>query len=700
MELLKILEVVRRRLVAIILVFLLFFGALAFWASVTPAIFEGKAKLLVESSDTLDSLMSSLGMQSMGGGSSSSEDYETDIALATLRPLLTKLIDQLELKNRKGEAIATKDLANAGITAKVIYHPYVEVDQYEESAILEITAGSTNATEAAKMANLLAELYVNDRLQRTREEYKAARLFIEEQLKSVKEQYYSSLADLSKFQTEESSLDLKLEITTLVQKIASLKSDLEASQQSSAVLQSDIDESGLKLAGMEKYRKESERAARSDEIRALKTELNELLVSLSKKATEVTKEHPDYKQIEREIETVRDLVKTEATMVLDNQTTTVDPTYDELIRKKINGEIDLAAAKSKQQLIESFIDSYQKRLIEIPSINAQHAKLDLELRVSQDMYQSLLEYMTQVGIAESMTVPDVRLVESAEEPDEQDFPKKVLVYIIGIFVGAFWAAAVAFVLEYIDHTVKTTSDLSAIEGLTVLGTIPKKSLLRRNRRISGLPPASPLVEAFRTVRSSIQYASVDEPVQVLAITSSLAKEGKSSVCANVATIYAMEGKKTIMVDLDLRRPIGHKYFGTPPGAGLTNVLVDGSSLEDVIISTDTEGLDFIASGPVPPDPSRLVESQKIKDVVARLREMYEVIVLDTPPVVSVNDALQIGEIADGMILVVEAAKTSFALVNHSKERLDQARVRIIGAILNKLRSQDHPYYHEYHHRYY
>lgn len=701
MEFLKILEVIRRRLVAIVLVFFLFFGSLAFWVAVTPPVYEGKAKLLVESSDTLDSLMSSLGLQSMGGGgASSSEDYETDIALATLNPLLTKLIDQLELKDRRGEPIKTKALGNAGITAKVIYHPYVEVEQYEDSAILEITAGSTNAAEAARMANLLAEIYVNDRLTRTREEYKAARVFIGDQLQRVKDQYYSSLADLSEFQIEERSLDLKLEITTLVQKIASLKNDHEAVQQLSSELENDVKQAALKLSDMEQYRKESDRVTRSDEIKGLKTKLNELLVSLAKKATEVTKEHPDYKQIESEIETVRALVKEEIAMVLDNEINAIDPSYDELIRKKLNGEIDLEAARAKQQLIEGFIDSHQKRLIEIPSINAQHAKLDLELRVSQDLYQNLLEYMTQVGIAESMTVADVRLVESAEEPDEQDFPKKMLVYLIGIFVGTFWAAAVAFFLEYVDHTVKTTADLANVEELTVLGTVPKKSQLRKNRRISRLPPTSPLVEAFRTIRSSIQYASVDAPVQVVAVTSSLAKEGKSSVCSNVATIYAMEGKRTIMVDLDLRRPTGHKYFGASVSNGLTNVVMDERPLEDVIVHTDTEGLDFIASGPVPPDPSRLVESQKLKDVITRLRGMYDVVMLDTPPVVSVNDALQIGAMADGVILVVAAAKTSFAMVHHSVDRLNQARVNIIGGLLNKLRSQDHPYYHEYHHKYY
>ena len=286
--------------------------------------------------------MSQLGLTNVQGNSAtqSTEGYDTEIALATLRPLLEELISSLHLKNRKGEVIKPEKLIKWSLTNKIFPQPYIEVDQYEDADMLEIASTSANPTEAVNMANKLAELYINDDLGRVRAEYKAARVFIENRFQMVKEEYYKSLYDIKDFKITGKTVDLSLETQNLINKIMTLNTNYEDNERTILELKKNITEAESKLKKVEKFRSEIKDFTQSDEVKSLKTKLSDLLIKVSEKSSDITPEHPDYKQLEKEIETVKDLIKKEAKVVFNSKRFSIDPVYDELSKNLIINSID------------------------------------------------------------------------------------------------------------------------------------------------------------------------------------------------------------------------------------------------------------------------------------------------------------------------------------------------------------------------
>ncbi len=702
MEFLKIWEIMLRRRKLVIITFSIIFGTMVIVTHLVTPSYEARAKLLIESSSTLSSLMSSLGVTSVGKGFTSSNDdtYTTNIALATIRPLLEKLISELNLKDRDGEKIKPDDVADAGLSHLLLPQPCLEVALYEETDMLEIVAYSTDPKQAADIANKLAEFYIEDMLNRTREEYRAARMFIGSQINKVREEYYTSLADLKDFKVREGTVDLGLETHNLVDKISVLRNSYDANEENIFTLEKETAEAKDKLANMERYRTESKEFSQNDQLKNLKLKLSDILIGIAEKSIDFSDEHPEYRLLEKEMETVRELIKKEADMLFTREMLSIDPVYDVLYRKSIEGDLDREVALAKRGLLKKFLDKYQGELLTLPVRSAESSKLELALSVKKDLYQKLLEYMTQVEIAESMTISNIRTVEPAVTPEKTYFPNTPLNYVLGVFFGLFWGLMLALFVEYIDNTVKSPEDLKHIKSPTLLGNIPKAKQLQNMNLISSLPPNSPIVEAYRTIRNSIRYAAIDKQIKTLVVTSSIEAEGKSSLASNISIALSMEGKRVILVDLDLRRPSIYKFFNVSNKAGVTSVLTEDLSLQETIASTTIKGVDVLTSGPIPPDPSALIESEKLKNIICRLKEMYDMVIIDTPPVLAVNDASVIGASADGIIFAVEAGRATFSMLEHVKELKNKAGFNVVGVVLNKFSAHASGYYHYYYYNSY
>ncbi len=697
MEFLKIWEILVRRKWIVISVFLTFFIAVVIGTHLVAPTYKARAKLLVETSDSLSSLLSALGLQALGAGATdtSEEDYSTDIALATIRPLLEELISSLDLRDRAGKVMEPDDLIESGLINKIFPQPYLEVDQYEDASMLEIIATSSNPSEASNMSNKVADLYIEALLDRTREEYKAAKIFIEDQIQRVREEYYKSLAALGDFQIKERTVNLSLETENLINKIATLNTNYEDNERRILELEKEAARVKEKLKEREKYRKESEQFTQSDQIKSLKTKLNELLVSISGKSIDFSREHPEYKQLEKEVDTAKSLIKKEAKVVFDSERFSVDPIYDDLSSKLIDGYLDREVNIAKRKILQRYIDEYQDELLKLPVKSIENYKLNLAISVNKEMYQNLLEYLTQVGIAESMTLSNVRIVEPATKPTKPNFPKKRINYILGLFLGLFWGLALAFFIEYIDNTIKSSDDIKHIKDLALLGTIPKSRFLKNLGTISNLDPTSHVLEAFRTIRNNIQHACVDKQIKSIVVTSSIDGEGKSSMAANISIMFSVEDKSVLLLDLDLRRPSLHEFFNIPNERGITNILAEDLDLEEAILHTNIKGLYLLPSGPILHDPGRLVESQKVKNIILKLTKKFHMVIIDTPPAIAVNDPIDVGKFTDGTLLIIECGKATVSMVEHVKERIQRANLNLIGAVLNKFKAHHAGYYHYY-----
>ena len=709
MEFLKIWEILSRRKWIFISVFSAFFSIVVLVTLLITPTYKAKAKLIIEASDTISSLLSSLGTRGVKVGGmipirSTDDEYKTDIALAKIKPLMEKLISSLNLKDRHGKAVKPDKLADSGLMSKLKYkvlpQPYLEVAQYKDADMLEIISYSPRPSEAVNMSNKLATLYIEDRLERTRKGYKSAKIFIKDQIQKVKEEYYESLSALSDFKISKKTVNLDTETQNLINKIATLKGAYEDSEKTIIESRRKMAESRRKLKVMEKFRKNAKEFNRSDILKSLQIKLSDYLMDITKKSVEYTKEHPDFKILEKEVETAKELIKKEKRVALSSISMSIDPIYDELSKNVVEACIDKNVGIAKKRLLQKYINTYQDELLNMPLKQVENSKLELALSVNKDRYQNLLEYMMYVSIAESMTLSNIRLVEAAAAPDKPHFPKKSLNFIVGTFLSMFWGLVLSLFIEYIDNTIKTPDDIKHIKSLNFLGAIPRAKTLKDLNIISNLSPTLPVVEAYRTIRSSILYAFVDKPIKTFVVTSLIESEGKSSVASNISITYSKEHKRVILIDLDLRRPSAHKFFKIHNENGITSILAEGLPLEDAIAHTTVLGLDVLPSGPIPPDPSSLIESQKLKDIIHKLKEMYDMVVIDSPPVLAVNDAVVIGRIADGVLLVIESGRSTFSMVEHVKELFTKASLNTIGIVLNKFKAHEAGYYHYYYNRSY
>ncbi len=200
-------------------------------------------------------------------------------------------------------------------------------------------------------------------------------------------------------------------------------------------------------------------------------------------------------------------------------------------------------------------------------------------------------------------------------------------------------------------------------------------------------PKSLTAEVYRTLRTNIQFVSIDTVVKSILFTSAIPREGKSSVVANLATSMSQAGKNVLIIDADLRKPSQHKIFDLPNLTGLTTTLVSNVSAFEHIVETKHEGLDILTAGPNPPNPAELLDSQRMKQLLHELTQAYELVLVDSPPVIAVTDATILAQSVDGVILVVAAKEVKREYALEAKERLKKVEARLLGVILNKLKLQ-------------
>lgn len=227
----------------------------------------------------------------------------------------------------------------------------------------------------------------------------------------------------------------------------------------------------------------------------------------------------------------------------------------------------------------------------------------------------------------------------------------------------------------------------------------KKKTSRPNTKlrnlITKLNPRSPIAEQYRTVRTNLQFAAVDKELESVLVTSSVPDEGKSMITVNLAIVYAQQGKKVLLIDADLRKPTAHYTFRLDNLQGLSTVLIGDSSLEESISTSDVENVDVISCGPIPPNPSELLGSKRMRTLLEEANQLYDMVIMDIPPVLAVADAQILANIVDGSLLVIRSKQTEFAEATKSKEVLDAAKGKLLGAVLNDRDKKASNYYYYY-----
>ena len=368
---------------------------------------------------------------------------------------------------------------------------------------------------------------------------------------------------------------------------------------------------------------------------------------------------------------------------------------------------DLQAERTK---VETDIQQTQER---INSLQGQQTltdeqRLDLSrqqtmLRQFETTYASLLNSLEQLRLTEAQTVDNIAVTTPALTPIAPIRPRTLTNTLLAAIVGAMLALGVAFLVEYLDDTIHDSEQVRDLLGLATLGAIlrvrprdnPEAALVTLDKK------HSPIAEGYRVLRTNIQFSGVDEPVRALLITSASPQEGKSTTTANLAVTLAQADQRVILVDTDLRRPTAHKLFNLSNNVGITSALMQRAdeAADAVLQDTAVSGLRVLTSGPLPPNPSELLGSERMRHLVERLRSQCDVLIFDSPPVMAAADAAILSTLVDGTLLVIDADSTRRAEALRAQETLAKVGGRLLGAVLNKLGERSSGYYSYYYYYY-
>ena len=337
--------------------------------------------------------------------------------------------------------------------------------------------------------------------------------------------------------------------------------------------------------------------------------------------------------------------------------------------------------------------------------DAELARAQTELTQLRQSLTYLLQSYENIRLAEAQSTSNIVVVESPlEAPTIPIRPRTLQNTLLGALVGFLLSVGVVFLIEYLDDRVRSPDQIDKVLKLPVVGLIAKMGNVPdsagKSRLIAVREPRSPVVEAFRSLRTNIQFAGVDQPIRTLLVTSAGPSEGKSTVAANLAVVMAQAGLKVVLFDGDLRRPTIHKQFGQINRAGLTDVIMrDPGQWSDITIASGIPNLSLLLSGTLPPNPSELLGSKRMHQLLEQLHQSYDVVIIDAPPLLPVTDALVLAPMTDGVVLVIDYGGTRIGEARQGKTQLDQSGARVVGVVLNKIPTGRRGYAYYYRHYY-
>jgi non-specific protein-tyrosine kinase len=354
--------------------------------------------------------------------------------------------------------------------------------------------------------------------------------------------------------------------------------------------------------------------------------------------------------------------------------------------------VEMAQVRQDIEEMEAALDVLGAPLTDRDQLEVD--RLKFALSTLQATYSNLLSSFEELRIAEASSSSNVVIVEEAVPIYSPIRPRTIQNTVFAVLVSAMIGFGIVYLIEYLDDTVKSPDDVTAVVRLPTLGAVGQiEPGEGGSKLVAAGSPRAPISEAYRALRTNIQFASVDGVLQSLMVTSAGPGEGKSTTAANLAIVLAQAGRRVVLVDADLRRPVLHRQFGLSNSRGLTTALLDvKTAVADHLQGTEVAGLTVMTSGPIPPNPAELLGSHRMADLLASLKHETDVIVIDSTPVLTVADALVLAPHVDGTVLVVEVGKTRRDALVQAREALQRTEGRLFGIALNKVSIERSGYY--------
>ena len=704
--------------------FIIVFIATLIYTFKTPPTYEAKTTLLIESNNSMEQNLFNL--TSLGNQANMLTNQMEILKSRNIAERVVYYLEQSDVKDSISFFHPLEDSTELTFNDRVgILMSSMDVEPKRDTDILTLTYRAGSPFEAAFIANTIAREFAQQNAETNRLEVTEMRKFIESRLKIKAKELKNSEERLRNFQQKEKIASLDAETTQLVTQLSQTESMLEEAKIELQTKKQLLDNANKRLDERKKALGLNLTEISTPYIQALQQELADveakkvIYLSAIKASLEPGKNiyfDDQLKQFNEKIKALRTQLNKEAKKLVASGMVS-DPLKisEDLVSKIITltGEID--AAQAKINALQGVLDKYNNRLEQLPDKVLQLARLQRRQQVDEKTYIMLTQKLEEAKIQESAQARNVRIIDKAIKPLIPVKPNKRMNIMLGILLGLGLGVGIAFLIEYLDRSVRKPEDLERM-GLNVLATIPQieiekaeknKHNLDENRKVEArlithIDPKSPVSEAYRTLRTNLQFSKVEKRLKSILVTSAGPKEGKSTTAANLAITMAQVGNSVALIDADLRRPILHASFGMDKDEGLTNYLAGSLKYEQLLRTTVIDNLKIITSGVLPPNPSELLATAKMENLLKKLQEEFDIVIIDSPPVIAVTDASILSTRVDGTLLVVYAGQTERDAIKRAITMLTSISTRLLGIVLNGFDVQGiyGSYYYYYYHHYY
>lgn len=630
-------------------------------------------------------------------------------------PVLEKTIQVLDLRDSVGEPMTVPDFLEQ-----------LNVKGLPGTDVLQITYTANDPEQAAAVVNKIMEIYLQVNVQSNRAEAESAREFIVSQLPKTESAVRQADQALRQFKEANNVVALDQEATSAVENIASLEDQIAQARAQWVNATARVNELQNLIGVTPQQAAALSSLNQAPGVQNVLTQYQEVQSQLAVQQMRYRSGHPAIANLQRQVDALDSLLQERVAQVIGPGKSVpigelqLGGQRQELIGQLVQSEADKIGLAGQLSALTEARSVYRNRASNLPRLEQNQRELERTLQAAQTTYETLLTRLQEIQVAENQNVGNARIVSPALAPEFGSGPTKKLILAAGGVAGILLAIATAFSVDLLDRSVKTVKQSKQLFGFTVLGIIPNLSRVGKNQlRLDLLDqtiptivtqdfphspsvplivtrdlPRSPISEAYRILQANLRFLSSDKKLKTIVVTSSVPKEGKSEVSANLATAIAQLGRQVLLVDTDMRCPVQHHTWNLTNAVGLSNVIVDQVTFAEAVQEV-LPNLHVLSAGVVPPNPVALLDSKRMAGLVETFAQEYDFVIFDAPPLMGTADATVVSRMVDGTLLIVRPGVVDAPNAEATREFLVQSGQNVLGMVLNGVdirHEPDHYFY--------
>ncbi|MDN3511655.1 MAG: polysaccharide biosynthesis tyrosine autokinase [Candidatus Jettenia sp.] len=700
-HLLDYLKIIQKRMWICVIVFIAIVAGVVVYTFRTQPLYQTTARIMLEQKEF------NVGIQQVLSEDKNIDNFYTDqCEIIKSRLIAKKVIDVLDLKNHPGFN-PYREIENPALAADNASDPFSEtylinvflsglsVSLMKNSGVVCITYIGYDPYVTTTITNAIVKTYIEQDWERRYSVAKEALEWLNKQMKQVKDAVEQSELALQKYKKENNIIGIEPVWSGASSRIEDQQHNVvfqKLEEINAAITEAKIERLRLetlynKLATLKNAQNQAETiqsiapVVQNNLIQNLKGDYIRIQNEISLYSNRYGPKHPKVVQLNTELHTIRDHIIKEVERLCNHIT------------------IEYEIAKNNETTLLSLFEQQKNEVFIQGDKSIQYGVLKREADTNRQMYETLLTRIKETNLAEDLKASNIRVIDYAEVPLGPYKPNKPINILVGIITGLACSVGIAFLMEYMDNTIKTQEDVEKYFGTALLGIVghipQKKKDTKTMQLITYNLPKYPITESIKRIRTNIMFSHPDNPKKTLLVSSAIPSEGKTLLTSNLGVVMAQTGKKVLLVDADLRNPSLHKTFELDESSGLSNSLINPINLHRVARVTKVPNLYVITSGPPSPNPSELLSSLAMVEFLKVAKEEYDWIIIDSPPLLTVTDGSILARMVDGIVFVLRNKRTSIAIAQKGVGCISAVHDKILGVVINDLNFSDEYRYHYY-----